>query len=177
MKSILISAIALLLVTSCATKIPYTTKVKEEFGLSEANLRQVQFYTSRTIILERDEDKKVTATTGKDGELIASREEYSERIVIPANRPCIFESMDKDGSINIRFEVGAGRTLKFKQRPNIATDRFYLHADWQGGRGELDYGGAVYYAVSGSSAAYLEVKLKQWQRKKKKDRVVKGMRV
>ena len=177
MKYLLLSVLAIVFATSCARKIPYTKKVKEEFGLNENNLKNVQFYTSRSIILERDADKQVTATTGRDGELIASREEYSERIVIPANRPCIFESMDEDGSINIRFELGAGRTLKFKQRPNIATDRFYLHADWKDGRGELDYGGAVYYAVSGSSAAYLEVKLKQWQKKKSKDRVVKGMKV
>jgi hypothetical protein len=177
MRYLLVGLTALFLVTSCATKIPYSKKVKEDFDLNENNLKNVQFYTSRTIILERDENKEVTATTGRDGELIASSQEFSERIVIPANRPCIFESMDEDGSINIRFELGAGRTLKFKQRPNVATDRFYLHADWKDGRGELDYGGAVYYAVSGSSAAYLEVKLKQWKRKKNKDRVVKGMKV
>lgn len=177
MRYLWMSLIAMFLVTSCATKIPYTKKVKDEFDLNENNLKNVQFFTSRTIILERDENKEVTATTGKDGELIASSEEFSERIIIPANRPCIFESMDEDGSINIRFELGAGRVLKFKQRPNIATDRFYLQADWKDGRGELDYGGAVYFAVSGSSAAYLEVKLKQWKRKKNKDRVVKGLKV
>lgn len=177
MKYLIFIIIALIAMTSCATKVPYTKKIKDEFGLNENNLKQVQFYTSRTIILERDDEKKVIATTGKDGELVASREEFSERIVIPANRPCIFESIEADGSVNIRFELGAGRTLKFTQRPNIATDRFYLHADWKQGRGELDYGGAVYYAVSGSSAAYLVVKLKQWQKKKRKDRVVKGMKV
>ena len=171
---LLLSAI---LMTSCATRVPFTDEIKKDFNLTESNLKQVQFYTSRTIILERDDQKEVTATTGKDGELVASKESMSERIVIPANRPCIFEKMDEDGSINIRFEMGAGRVLKFKQRPNVATGRFYLHADWKDGKGELDYGGAVYYAVSGSSSAYLIVKLKQWQKNKRNDRTVKGMKV
>ena len=177
MKYIILLCLAGLFLTSCATRVPFTDEIKRDFNLTENNLRQVQFYTSRTIILERDDKKEVTATTGRDGELVASRESLSERIVIPANRPCIFESIDEDGSINIRFETGAGRTLKFKQRPNVATGRFYLHANWQDGRGELDYGGAVYYAVSGSSSAYLIVKLKQWQKNQRSDRTVKGMRV
>lgn len=169
--------LTVMILASCATKVPYTSKIKEDFDLTEEKLKQVQFYTSRTIILERDDERQTTATTGRDGDLVVSSTSSSERIVIPANRPCIFEKMEEDGTIQIRFELGAGRVLRFKQRPNVTSDRFYLLADWKGGKGELDYGGAVYYAVSGSSAAYLVVKLKQWKKNKRKDRVVKGMKV
>lgn len=165
------------MMASCATKIPYTKKIKEDFGLTDEKLKEVQFYTSTTIILERDDEQETTATTGKDGDLVVSSTSSSERIVIPANRPCIFEKREEDGTIQIRFELGAGRVLRFKQRPNTTSDRFYLLADWDNGKGELDYGGAVYYAVSGSSAAYLVVKLKQWKKNSRKDRVVKGMKV
>ncbi len=167
----------IVLISSCATKVPFTNKIRNEFDLTETKMRQVQFYTSRTIILERSTERQTTATTGQGGDLVVSSTSSSERIIIPANRPCIFEKMEEDGSILIRFELGAGRVLRFKQRPNVASDRFYLEADWRDGRGELDYGGAVYFAVSGSSSAYLIVKLKQWQKNKKKDRVVKGMKV
>lgn len=176
MKSVLI-LLSVIFLASCATKIPYTEKVKEDFDLTDSKLRQVQFYTSRTIILERDEQKQTTATTGQRGDLQVSSTSSSERIVIPANRPCVFEKTEENGAIAIRFETGAGRVLRFKTRPNVASDRFYLEADWKGGKGELDYGGAIYYAISGSSSAYLLVKLKKWQRNKRKDRVVKGMKV
>ena len=177
MKRLMFFALIALFLTSCATKIPYTNKVRDDFDLTDDKLKQVQFYTSRTIILERSGDKETIATTGQRGDLQVSKTSSSERIVIPANRPCIFEKRYEDGAIAIRFEPGDGRVLRFKQRPNTASDRYYLEADWQGGRGELDYGGAVYHAVSGSSSAYIIVKLKQSQRNKRKDRVVRGMKV
>ena len=173
----LMLVISVVFLASCATKVPYTNKIKEDFGLTHENLKKVQFYTSKTIILERSEKQKRTTTTGQGGDLVVSSTSSSERIVIPANRPCIFDGEDESGAILIRFELGDGRVLRFKQRPNIASDRFYLEAQWQDGRGELDYGGAVYFAVSGSSSAYLLVKLKQWQKNKRKERVVKGMKV
>lgn len=177
MKKLIFFILGALLITSCATKIPYTEKVRDDFDLSDEKLKQVQFYTSRTIILERSGDQETIATTGQKGDLQVSKTSSSERIVIPANRPCIFEKRYEDGAIGIRFEAGDGRILRFKKRPNTQSDRYYLEADWQGGRGELDYGGMVYHAVSGSSSAYIIIKLKQNQKNKRKDRVVKGMKV
>jgi hypothetical protein len=178
MKALSIFAI-LVLMASCATKVPYTKKIKEEFDLNEDKLKKVQFYSSRMIILERKEQAETTATTGQSGDLVVSSSSLSERIVIPANTKCIFDKFGENGAVLIRFEVGAGRTITFAERTGAAagSGRFYLQADWKGGRGELDYGGAVYFAVSGSESAYLMVKLKQWQRNKRKDRVVRGMKV
>lgn len=176
----IVSILVILLVfASCATKIPYTSKIKEDFALTDDKLKKVQFYSSRMIILERKEQAETTATTGQSGDLVVSSSSLSERIVIPANTKCVFEKFGETGAVLIRFETGAGRTLTFAERTGGAagSGRFYLQADWKGGRGELDYGGAVYFAVSGSESAYLMVKLKQWQRNRRKDRVVKGMKV
>lgn len=177
MKLLVSIVLSSLLLVSCATSVPYTLQIKEDFSLNEESFKQVQFYTSKTIILERQDEKKTTATTGEDGDLVVNKTSSSERIVIPANRPCIFEGIEEDGTIQIRFELGQGRYLRFKQRTAGANERFYLVADWKDGRGELDYDNAVYYASSTSSSAYLLVKLKMWQKNKRKDRVVKGMKV
>ncbi|MDX1651272.1 MAG: hypothetical protein R3277_02195 [Brumimicrobium sp.] len=174
---ILAAFLGLIILGSCATKVPYTPQIKEEFNLTTDKLKEVQFYTSRTIILERSEQQEMVSTTGKDGALVASERSTSERIIIPSNRPCIFEEIEEDGSILIRFEVGPGRTLAFKERKNISNGRYYLEAQWDNGKGELDYGGSVYYAVQGSASAYLLVKLKKWKKSQRKDRVVKGMKV
>lgn len=168
---------SVIFLSSCATKVPYTKKIKEEFELNEEKLKKVQFYTSKTIILERSENQETTATTGQSGDLVVSSSSLSERIVIPTNTRCIFDKFGDSDAVLIRFELGNGRTLTFKERPNMASGRFYLVADWKAGRGELDYGGAVYYAVSGSEAAYLMVRLKQWKKNQRKDRVVRGMKV
>ncbi|MEX1191209.1 MAG: hypothetical protein WEA99_04495 [Brumimicrobium sp.] len=174
---IILALLTVIILGSCATKVPYTPKIKEEFSLTPDKLKKVQFYTSRTIILERSNNKEVVSSTGKDGELVASERSTSERIVIPSNRPCVFEEMEEDGTVQIRFEMGAGRVLRFKERKNISNGRYYLEAQWDNGKGELDYGGSVYYAVSGSASAYLLVKLKKWKKNSRNERVVKGIKV
>lgn len=169
--------LAVVLLGSCATKVPYTKEVKKEFSLTPDKLKKVQFYSSETIILERSDSQNKMTTTSESGDLVSSSVASSERIVIPANRPCIFEKMNENGSIQIRFEMGAGRTLRFTERKNISNGRLYLKALWKNGKGELDYGGAVYYAVRGSASAYLMVKLKNYKKNSRKDRVVKGLKV
>ena len=172
-----IMLLSVVVLASCATKVAYTKKIKDEFDLTEDKLKKVQFYTSKTIILERSEKSETTATTGESGDLVVSSSSLSERIVIPTSTPCVFDKIGENGAVFIRFEVGQGRTLVFAERPNMSSGRFYLVADWKTGRGELDYGGGVYFAVSGSDAAYLMVKLKQWKKNQRKDRVVRGMKV
>ena len=174
---ILIVLLTALILGSCATKIPYTTKIKAEFDLTPDKLKKVQFYTSEIIILERSDKQTKVTTTGQSGELVTSERSTSERIVIPANRPCIFEQMGEDGSVQIRFEFGDGRVLRFAERQNISNGRLYLDAQWENGKGELDYGGSVYYAVRQSASAFLMVKLKKWKKNQRKDRVVKGMKI
>lgn len=172
-----IMLLSVVVLASCATKVAYTKKIKDEFDLTEDKLKKVQFYTSKTIILERSEKSETTATTGESGDLVVSSSSLSERIVIPTSTPCVFYKIGENGAVFIRFEVGQGRTLVFAERPNMSSGRFYLVADWKAGRGELDYGGGIYFAVSGSDAAYLMVKLKQWKKNQRKDRVVRGMKV
>ncbi|RYM35631.1 hypothetical protein ERX46_01175 [Brumimicrobium glaciale] len=174
---ILIALLTVVILGSCATKVPYTTKIKAEFELTPDKLKKVQFYTSEIIILERSDKESKIATTGQSGELVTSERSTSERIVIPANRPCVFEQMEDDGTVQIRFELGDGRVLRFAERQNISNGRFYLVAQWANGKGELDYGGSVYYAVRQSASAYLMVKLKNWKKNQRKDRVVKGMKI
>lgn len=174
---ILIALLTVVILGSCATKVPYTTKIRSEFELTPEKLKKVQFYTSEIIILERSDKQTKVATTGQSGELVTSERSTSERIVIPANRPCVFEQMEDDGTVQIRFEMGDGRVLRFAERQNISNGRFYLVAQWANGKGELDYGGSVYFAVRQSASAYLMVKLKNWKKNQRKDRVVKGMKI
>lgn len=174
---ILLALATILFLGSCATRVPYTEKIKKEYDLTADKLKKVQFYTSETIILERSDSQEKVTTTGKSGELVGSEQSTSERIVIPANRPCVLERIDETGAVEIRFEVGPGRVLRFTERKNISNGRLYLEAQWESGKGELDYGGTVYYAVRGSASAYLMVKLKNYKKNKRKDRVVKGMKV
>ncbi|MGB0933275.1 MAG: hypothetical protein ACPGU5_03275 [Lishizhenia sp.] len=170
---------ALLLITllaSCATRIPYTEKIRQDFELDATKIKSVQFYTSQTVVLEKSSSKG-TKTTEADGGLVVNESSQSERIIIPISTPCVFEEFEEDGSVLIRFERGSGKVIRFALKENINNGRYYLQAVWRNGKGEVEYGNEIYFTSSKSANTFLTVKLKKWQQNKRKDRVVKGMKV
>lgn len=163
---------------SCGTKVPYTNEIKEEFGLeSDKALRKVQFFTSATIIMEKSKSSG-NQGTDDDGSLVTSSSSEQDRVIIPINTKCVFDGFGPNGELVLRFEPGVGKTVTFAVRANQASGKYYLVADWtQDKGGKLSYGNETYYASSASGNAYLQVVLKKLQKTKRKDRVVKGMKV
>ncbi|MCC5922823.1 MAG: hypothetical protein JJT77_03470, partial [Crocinitomicaceae bacterium] len=76
MRNFLYICLGLLLV-SCAAKIPFSKQLMEDFNLTEKDLRKVQFYTSHTIILERQTAKSNNAKAVEKGELVVSSSSLS----------------------------------------------------------------------------------------------------
>lgn len=177
MKSLSIVIIALILV-SCGTKVPYTNEIRDEFGLeSEVNIKKVQFFTSATIILKSSFETG-NSGTNEDGALVTNSNKNEERVVIPIGTKCVFDSFGENGDVKVRFEMGAGKTLAFNVRQGQTSGKYYLVADWKGNNGgELEYADETYFATSESGLAYLQVILKKLQRTKRKDRVVRGLKV
>jgi hypothetical protein len=67
--------------------------------------------------------------------------------------------------------------LTFATRPTQTSGKYFLVADWKERTGTIIYGNETYNVQSGGSSAYLIVKQKKLQRTKRKDRIVKGMKV
>lgn len=167
-----------IVLVSCGTKVPYTNEIRDEFGLdTDKQLRKVQFYTSATIILEKSKESGNQGTSD-DGALVTNSSKTEDRVIIPINTKCVFDGFGPNGELALRFEVGVGKTISFSVRPNMTSGKYYLVADWtQEKGGKLTYGNETYYASSASGNAYLMVVLKKLQKTKRKDRVVKGMKV
>ena len=179
MKYVLVAFIGILL-ASCGTKVPYNNQVRDEFDLnSEQTIKKVQFVTSATIILEQNKQSGNQATDS-DGTLVSSSNKEQDRIIIPLGTECIFVGYGENSALIVRFENGSGKTLTFVQR-NVSspTNKYYLSADWNNGQngGTIKYGNATYLATPSSGTAYLQVVRKKLQKTKRKDRVVKGMKV
>ncbi len=177
MKYFAIICLAIIL-ASCGSKVPFTNQIKDEFGLdAETQMKRVQFYISQTIILQRVKQSG-TQGTAENGVLVTNRNKEEDRVTIQAQTPAVFEGYGKNGEMIIRFEVGQGRFLTFNVRQEGSSSRYYLVASWDMNRGgELTYGNEKYTVQSAAGNAYLMVMLKKLQRTKRKDRVVKGMRV
>lgn len=177
MKYALLFLLGVVLV-SCGTKVPYTNEIRDEFGLdTDKQLRKVQFFTSATIILEKSKESGNQGTSD-DGALVTNSSKTEDRVIIPINTKCVFDGFGPNGELVLRFEVGVGKTVSFAMRPNMTSGKYYLVADWtQEKGGKLTYGNETYYASSASGNAYLMVVLKKLQKTKRKDRIVKGMKV
>lgn len=176
MKYLVVCFLTLMLVAGCGTPIAYTDALKEQYDLSPENLVKVQFYTSSVIILEKS---KVSGdqTTGDDGTLVSNTSKTQERIIIQTNTKCVYEKTTDANEIVVRFELGTGKTLKFAPRATQNNGKYYLVADWKQTGGTLEYGNETYNVQTGGSSAFLQVKKKNFQRTKRKDRIVKGMKV
>lgn len=166
------------LAMGCAIRQPFTTDIKKEYALNTPDdMKKVQFYTSSSIILERIVTNGGKAKTD-DGTLVTSKSKEENRIIIPTLTKCIFENFDANGDINVRFETGAGRIIKFAIRDTQSNGRYYFVAKWEYDKGaEVSYGNEIYYATSNSANACLLVSIKKLQKTRRKDRVVKGMKV
>jgi hypothetical protein len=169
----------LIFLASCGVKVPYTNDIKEEFNLSSVDkVKKVQFYTSATIIMERSKQSG-NQGTADDGALVSNSNKEQDRVIIPINTKCVFDSYGPNGELIVRFETGVGKTLTFTVRQAQATNaKYFLVADWTNEKGgKLSYGNETYFASSASNTTYLMVKRKNLQKTKRKDRVVKGMKV
>jgi len=170
----------LLLLSACATQVPYTNLIRDEFALdSEEKLGKVQFYISHTIVMD-EEVKNENSTTTSNGTLINSSSTKKESVIIQAGTPCVFDSYGTKGELLVRFETGEGKTLKFNSK-NEANRRYYFEVDWnQSGGPRIEYGEVTYKidVMRGSPrSAYIKVAKKKLEKVKRKDRFVRGMKV
>ena len=143
MKKFLFLIATATLLFSCGVKVPYTTQLRDEFSLdTEEKMRQVQFFTSHTIILDQVKKSDAQNTT-QNGTLVSSSNSEKETIIVPAGTKCVFESYGTKGEIKVRFELGENKTITFntKAENTSSNKRFYFDADWnaQGGP-KMTYG-------------------------------------
>jgi hypothetical protein len=180
----LLSILTLLVVlASCGVKVPYTPQIRDEFGLdSDEKLRKVQFFTSHTVILNQDMKADAQNTT-QNGTLVTSSNSKKESIIIPAGTKCIFEDFGPKGEMRVRFELGDKKYISFatKSEGNVANRRFYFDADWSAAGGpKIPYGENTYKIdlMRGSPrTAHLMVVKRRLEKTKRKERIVKGMKV
>lgn len=168
-----------LVLSSCGTRIPYTNEIRDEFGLeSEQMVKKVQFYTSATIIFEKNKESG-NQSTDDGGALVSSSSKEQDRVIIPIGTKCVFDKYGPNQELMVRFEVGVGKTITFATRPGTTSGKYYLVADWNNGKagGTVIYGNETYTVESQSSSAYLQVVKKRLQKTKRNDRVVKGLKV
>ncbi|NRA12706.1 MAG: hypothetical protein HRT57_12185 [Crocinitomicaceae bacterium] len=179
MKYLLILFVGILL-ASCGTQIAYTSAVREEFGLeSEAKVKKVQFMVSTTVKLVRSSSSG-NQGTDDSGVLVSNSSSEEEIVTIPIGTYGVFEEFGENEEIVVRFEIGPQKVLHFTTRAGQPKGKFFILADWKVDPkkgGKIQYGNQTYYVAKEGGSAYLMVLKKKLHKTKKKDRIVKGIKI
>jgi len=147
--------------SSCASRLVYFTEpLRQREAWTEADLRKIQFYTSRDIVLSRSLGKEETVI--ESGRVILQEGRRIERVVIPARTPGVLVMMPGEKRLGISFEAeGREAFLMFGPQANNG-DRYSLLAqEWTRDSGKVNYQGRTYRAEPASAYASLLVDLRR----------------
>lgn len=168
MRFLVINILALsLCLTSCKTTVPFTSSTKENCGLSDHQLKNIQFYTSQKITLYKIKQESSAQIT--NGRIVVSDRKDAETIIIPKGTPCVLVQTMKDVFL-LSFEYGDGKLLAFGTTSGGAYT--LMAKDWDGTQGVLEYGHRMY--VTNDGKTFLKVNMKSIKRERNKYRVVQG---
>ncbi len=175
MKTYLLLFPALLLLASCATYQPLTEKDRTENNWTEKELKQVQFYLSSDIVIERKLGNETS--TIKNGKVRIVNGERIEEVIIKKGTPGILVSNTVDNRLGISFEDGDDRYLMFGPNKGKGGRYYLLASDWQNDVGKVQYEGQTYFCTPASGKAFLTLDLKKLYQTEKDQRKAKGRKV
>lgn len=168
---------------SCGVKVPYTTQIRDEFGLdTDDKMGKVQFFISGIVFLD-EEKRSDNQNTTQNGTLISSSSSSKESVIIPVNTRCVFDGFGPKGELMVRFETGDKKVIPFNVREggSATGKRYYFSPEVTNSGSFINYGSSKYKVrtnvTSDPRNVHLLVVKKRLDRSKRKERVVKGMKV
>ena len=150
-----------LLMSSCSKNLTYFTQdLYEENNWSEQDLKQIQFYLSKSITLYRSDEGGTSQI--KDGKIEVKSNRKVDKIEIEAGTPGALVFMPEQGKYGVSFD-NSGAFLMFG--PGKRTNgRYTLKAKkWRENRrgGIITYDNQEYFTDSESAYASLMVDLRK----------------
>ncbi len=171
-KWIILFLITGVLTTSCSDKVLFTRQMQQLLYENEINMRHVQFYNSKKIVLKRNLTSEETDVAS--GKILFENGKYIEEIIIPKHTPGVAVKSGKN-YLNIAFENDKRKYLKFLLNYN---NNYQLSAkEWDKNYGKIKYDTLTYYILPGGAKALLEVSKNNVSKFEKKRRKLKGVRV
>ena len=164
----IVLCLSLSLLVSCATIL--NIELKKRIEESNVKIEDVQFYTSKRIVLRRilRKEEKVDETSGK---VKFKKGKYIETLIIKKKTPGILINQDEKG-MYISFEEGENKYLPFR----LYKGDYLLDYKKVSTKYPIEYGGKTYDIIKGFRA-YLTLKKESRFDVDKKRRYIKGREV
>jgi hypothetical protein len=129
--------------------------VQRSGNFSEAQLKQIQFYLSDDIILQRYLSGSETTITGGEVKIVGGRQ--IEEIVIPAGTPGVVTGVA--GTILMVSFDAEGNNLRFGPNQGAGGRYTVMAYDWEGVYGYVMYGNTQYKLSSYHTSNYAHLLL------------------
>lgn len=126
-----------LFLASCSEALsPYTTSVQRSANIGEEQVKQIQFYLSDDIVMQRQ--LSATETTITEGELKIVGGREVQEIVIPAGTPGVVTGLSGN-ILHVSFDAN-GEYLRFGPNPGAGGRYTVMAYDKNGVYGYVMYG-------------------------------------
>lgn len=174
MKNLFYLLLIMILSTSCSKKIVFTSELRKKLEGNDINVKQLQFYNSNTIILQRKMDTLEVKV--EKGEVKYESAALVEEVIIKKGTPGVCEHVKGKDVLKIGFEVGKDKILAFGDIHNKNTGKYYLLGlkEWHTYRSEVSYDNSIYKVHTPDNMVYLKIKKKVLRKLTKTSRVAKG---
>lgn len=176
MRNIIYLCIFCFTLASCKTLVPFSSELREENNWKEDELNRIQFYTSETIILNRQ--LKNNSTNIVSGKVKTVNGRQVEEIIIKHGTPGVVSAYPDAERLAVSFEISDDYFLVFgvdKKRG----DRYYLRLKEyeKNTLAKVTYSDQVFDVSPQSLNSYLVVNMKRINKEEKKLRVAKGRKL
>lgn len=168
--------IVTIILSSCATKIPFTTDARKKLETLGINIQELQFYNSAPITLKRQIDSSEIKVVS--GVVKYENGKYIEEIIIKGKTPGICDEIKDEHRIKVSFEDGEGNNLTFGDL-NPSSNKYFLlgSKEWKNFTTETVYNGQYYSAYTPYGVSYLMIKNQKVLKQSKDSRVAKGRKI
>ncbi|HQW13016.1 MAG TPA: hypothetical protein PK076_10210 [Saprospiraceae bacterium] len=168
----------ILLFTACSTstRTVFSQKFYKNSGLSAEDLKKVQFYVDRDIILERSIDQGSTMIEG--GKVLIKGGKKIQEVIIRSGTKGVLTYMPKDDRMGISFDAkNADNYLMFGPNPKNNNRYTLLAENWNKNYGVISYGGAKWTTSASAATATLLIEYSDNRTRKTQTKVESGRSV
>lgn len=176
MKKLFLLILPILFLSACKTLVPYNKQLKEKYSWTESEIKQIQFYLSNPITLQRRLSNSSTEIVS--GKIKTQNGEQIEEIYIKKGTPGILVADKGNKGYKISFEIDDNHTLTFGWFENKGSN-YYLKADEfkKGKFYKVNYNGKTYNTNLSSLQSFLLINMKKIQKEERKQRVAGGRKI
>ncbi|MGB0884863.1 MAG: hypothetical protein ACPGVH_02170 [Chitinophagales bacterium] len=176
MKNLILVFLSVILLSACKTLVPFTQDLKNDNGWKEAELKQIQFYASNSIVLHRQLSQSETAI--ESGKIKIRNGKKVEEIIIKKGTPGVLTSMPDGKRMAISFEIDDSHYLTFGPYSNKG-DRYYLMLKEfkKNQYAKVTYVDKAFYIAPESLNAFLQIDIKKILKEDRKQRVAGGRKI